>query len=156
LADPLSWIFAEFIGGKGIFAVAEGLTRNGIARPSQHDRERGGPRAGIAWSKGAVRAILTNPCYPGYQEWNRQGTDEVLIDVENVALGHAQKMLCNPEEKWGIAERLAHPPITGKEDCELARATLAGRGSKTQHRQHARNRVCPLREACPTGCAGGG
>jgi site-specific DNA recombinase len=29
-------------------------------------------RAGLAWSKGAVRVILTNPRYTGRQVWNRQ------------------------------------------------------------------------------------
>jgi site-specific DNA recombinase len=45
-------IFAEFIGGRGIFAIAEGLTRDAIPSPSAHDpqrnthrRESRGPRA---------------------------------------------------------------------------------------------------------------
>jgi hypothetical protein len=30
-------IFAEFVGGRGLYAIAEGLTRDGIASPSAHD-----------------------------------------------------------------------------------------------------------------------
>jgi hypothetical protein len=90
-APVVKRIFAEFIAGRGIFATAEGLTRDGILSPSAHDPERNAHRNGIAWSKGAVRAILTNPRYTGYQVWNRQRTDEVLLDVENVALGHTAK-----------------------------------------------------------------
>src|SRR5271155_4396309 len=62
-------------------------------------------RSGIARSKSAVRAILTNPRYTGYQVWNRQRTDEVLLDVENVALGHTSKMRWNPADKWVFSEQ---------------------------------------------------
>jgi hypothetical protein len=30
-------IFAEYLAGRGLFAIAEGLTRDQIASPSQHD-----------------------------------------------------------------------------------------------------------------------
>jgi site-specific DNA recombinase len=99
-------IFAEFIGGCGIFAIAEDLTRDGIPSPSAHDPARNAHRTGIAWSKSAVRAILTNPRYTGYQVWNRQRTDEVLLDVENVALGHTSKMRWNPADKWVFSEQV--------------------------------------------------
>ncbi len=74
--------------GTGCYAIAEGLTRDGIPSPSAHDRARNRHRSGIAWSKSAVRAILTNPRYTGRQVWNRQRKDEVLLDVNDVALGH--------------------------------------------------------------------
>ncbi|WP_442931225.1 recombinase family protein [Micromonospora sp. NBC_00389] len=41
----------------------------------------------MAWSKSAVRVILTNPRYTGRQVWKKQRTDEVLLDVDDVALG---------------------------------------------------------------------
>jgi site-specific DNA recombinase len=138
----------------GIFAIAEGLTRDGIPSPSAHDPARNTHRTGIAWSKSAVRAILTNPRYTGYQVWNRQRTDEVLLDVENVALGHTSKMRWNPADKWVFSEQIAHPPIIGTEDFELAQATLAGRGSKTQHRQHGRPRHYALRGVMLCGLCG--
>jgi DNA invertase Pin-like site-specific DNA recombinase len=147
-------IFAEFIGGRGIFAIAEGLTRDGIPSPSAHDPARNTHRTGIAWSKGAVRAILTNPRYTGYQVWNRQRTDEVLLDVENVALGHTAKMRWNPSDKWVFSEQIAHPAIISTEDFELAQATLAGRGSKTQHKQHRRCRSYVLRGVVLCGLCG--
>jgi hypothetical protein len=43
----------------GIFAIAEGLTRDGIPSPSAHDPVRNTHRSGVAWSKGAVRAIAS-------------------------------------------------------------------------------------------------
>ena len=147
-------IFVEFLDGRGIFAIAEGLTRDGIPSPSAHDPARNTHRSGIAWAKGAVRAILTNPRYTGYQVWNRQRTDEVLLDVENVALGHTAKMRWNPEDKWVFSDQQAHPKIIDKEDFKRAQVTLAGRGSRTQHKEHARPRHYALRGVLHCGLCG--
>jgi hypothetical protein len=147
-------IFAEFLDGRGIFAIAEGLTRDGIPSPSAHDPARNTHRSGTAWAKGAVRAILTNPRYTGYQVWNRQRTDEVLLDVENVALGHTAKVRRNPEDRWVFSEQPAHPKIIDKADFERAQATLAGRGSKTQHKEHSTPRRYALRGVLFCGLCG--
>lgn len=60
-ATVVQRIFAEFIAGHGLYAIAEHLTRDGISCPSAHDPDRNRHRCGIAWSKSAIRAILTNP-----------------------------------------------------------------------------------------------
>lgn len=65
-------IFAEFINGKGIYAIAEDLTREGIPSPSAYDPGRNRHRNTMAWSKSAIRVILTNPRYTGRQVWNKQ------------------------------------------------------------------------------------
>ena len=57
-------IFAEFLAGYGIFAIAERLTRDGSECPSAHDRARNLHRCSLDWSKSAVRAILANPVTP--------------------------------------------------------------------------------------------
>jgi DNA invertase Pin-like site-specific DNA recombinase len=90
-------VFAEYLAGYGLFAIAERLTAAGIASPSAHDRARNRHRTGIAWSKSAVRVILTNPRYTGRQVWNRQRRDEVLIDINDVALGHQTRQRWNAE-----------------------------------------------------------
>ncbi|MFD3932502.1 recombinase family protein [Streptomyces sp. NPDC058614] len=51
-------------------------------------------------SKGAVRSILSNPRYTGRQVWSKQRKEEILIDVENVALGHETRMQWNRPETW--------------------------------------------------------
>ncbi|MFE6922932.1 recombinase family protein [Nocardia sp. NPDC057663] len=51
-----------------MFAIAQQLTADDIASPSAHDPAHNRHRSGIAWSKSAVRAILTNPRYTGYEE----------------------------------------------------------------------------------------
>jgi hypothetical protein len=47
-------IYALYLSGMGIFAIAEQLNRKGIACPSAHDLARNN-RNGSAWSKMAVR-----------------------------------------------------------------------------------------------------
>ncbi|WP_438490361.1 recombinase family protein [Streptomyces sp. S186] len=61
--------------------MAEGLTADGIPCPSAHDRRRNPHRRGIAWSKGAVRAILSNPRYTGHQVWNRSALNHTHMPV---------------------------------------------------------------------------
>ncbi len=41
-------IFDEYVAGRGLYAIAEGLTRDGIACPSAHDRTRNPHRQGLA------------------------------------------------------------------------------------------------------------
>jgi site-specific DNA recombinase len=68
-------IFAEYLAGRGLSAIAEGLTRDRIPSPSQQDRARNRHRTGEGWSKSAVRTILCNPRYTGRQVWNKQRKD---------------------------------------------------------------------------------
>lgn len=67
-------IFCEYVDGRSLQDIAEGLTGDGIASPSAHacaevDGSSGGPdvrtAAVSAWSKGTVRSILVNPRYAG-------------------------------------------------------------------------------------------
>ena len=106
-------IFGEFVAGKGLHTIATALTRGGIPSPSGHDPDRNRHRAdgAGAWAKSAVRAILTNPRYTGRQVWNRQRRDEVLIDVDDVGLGHQTKMRWNPPDKWVWSDEPAHEAI---------------------------------------------
>lgn len=84
-APVVERIFAEYIAGRGYFAIAQDLTRDGIPSPSAHDPARNRHRDMRSWSKIAVRSILMNPKYVGRQVWNRQRRDEILVDVEDVA-----------------------------------------------------------------------
>jgi Recombinase len=106
--DPVSApvvqrIFAEYLTGRGLHAIAEGLTRDHILSPSASDPGRHRHRSRIAWSKSAIRAILANPRYTGHQVWNRQRRDEVLVDV---ALGHTRQSCAGILTTTGSG----HPP----------------------------------------------
>ena len=131
-APVVQRIFREFLGledsiEKGLFAIAEGLTRDGIPCPSAHDRARNPHRDGAAWAKGTVRAILTNPRYTGHQVWNKQRKDEVLIDVNDVSLGHITKLRWNERDQWVFSKRVVHPVIISKETFEQVQGRLTAR-----------------------------
>jgi site-specific DNA recombinase len=129
-APVVARIFAEFLAECGLFTIAEGLTRDGIPSPSAHGRARNSHRSGIAWSKSAVRAILTNPRYTGRQVWNRQREDEVLLDVNDVAQGHVTKLRWNSQEEWVWSDSTVHMPIVSADEFMLAQRILVGRGAR--------------------------
>ena len=125
--DPLAApvvqrIFAEYLEGRGLMAIAEGLTAEGIPSPSGHDPARNRHRQATrgAWSKSAIRAILRNPRYTGRQVWNRQRRDEVLLDVDDIAAGHETKMRWNPEADWIWSPDLTHEPIIDTDTFDAA------------------------------------
>ena len=137
-------IFAEFLAGKGLGAIAEGLTRDGIPSPSAYDRRRNRHRSGIAWAKSAVRAILKNPRYTGRQVWNKQHKREVLIDVHDVALGHETRQGWNPEPTWVWSSEIVHPPIIDTDTFASVQEVMAAHGRGKPHKPHRRRHVYPL------------
>lgn len=124
-SDPLTRpivvrIFEEYASGRGLYAIAEGLTRDGIPCPSAYDRARNPHRSAEAWSKSAVRAILLNPRYTGLSVWGRQRREEVLIDVDDVAAGHRSKMVWTQPSAWVRSSAPAHPALVSPELFERA------------------------------------
>jgi site-specific DNA recombinase len=156
-APVVERIFREYLAGRGIYAIAEELTSEGIACPSAYDRARNRHRSGVVWSKMAIRAILTNPRYTGRQVWNRQHKDENLLDVNDVARGHRTKLVWNPAHKWIWSEEPAHPAIIDSACWEQVQAKLATKAAATTtvkpRRTHGRTcfAVC-----CSALCASGG
>lgn len=135
-APVVQRIYYEYLGldgspEKGLFAIAEGLTRDGIPSPSAHDRARNQHREGLAWAKSAVKTILTNPRYTGHQVWNRQRKDEVLIDVNDVSLGHITKLRWNDRDQWVYSAKVVHPVIIDKNIFDRIEGKLAVRRCQT-------------------------
>ncbi|MEV1286170.1 recombinase family protein [Micromonospora sp. NPDC049679] len=131
--DPLTApfvrrIYAEYLAGNGIFAIAEGLTRDGVLSPSAYDRRRNPHRTTTAWSKSAIRVILTNPRYTGRQVWNKQRKTEILID--DVALGHETKLRWNPTHEWIYSGGLAHEPLIDDETFARVQTLIASAGRR--------------------------
>ncbi|TDB85603.1 recombinase family protein [Actinomadura sp. KC216] len=139
-AEVVQRIFAEFLDGRGIFAIAERLTADGILSPSAYDRARNRHRSGLAWSKSAIRAILINPRYTGRQVWNKQRKREVLIDVHDVARGHETKMTWNSKDAWVWSEKIVNPPIIDEQTFTDVQQMLAGRGRGPTSRAPYRKR----------------
>jgi site-specific DNA recombinase len=138
--DPVSApivqrIFSEYLCGKGYLAIAIRLTLDGIPCPSAHDRARNPHRDGLAWSKGAVAAILANPRYTGHQVWNKQRTDEVLLDIDDVTLGHRTKQSWNKPDQWIWSAKPVHEPLISMRDFK---AVQAERSSRSRRRDHPR------------------
>jgi site-specific DNA recombinase len=135
-------IFAEYLGGRGLFAIAEGLTRDAIPSPSQYDAARNPHRRGEGWAKSAVRAIVRNPRYAGRQVWNKQRKDEILLDVNDVARGYETRMRWNDTAQWVWSETVAHEPLVSAEDFGAAQAIMADAGRARQASHETRERVC--------------
>jgi DNA invertase Pin-like site-specific DNA recombinase len=139
-APVVKRIFDEYLAGRGCYAIAEQLNRDGIPSPSGHDRDRNRHRHGLAWGKSAIRAILRNPRYTGYEVWARQRRDEVLMDVEDVSAGHQTIMRWNSEESWVWSAEPAHEPLITRETFDAAQRRMTGRvggrGARTASRRY--------------------
>jgi hypothetical protein len=73
----------------------------------------------------------------GRQVWNRQRKDEVLIDVNDVALGHTTKMRWNENGKWIFSEQPVHPLLISDEIFSRAQAMLSARRvMPAEHKPH--------------------
>lgn len=127
VAPVVQRIFAMYLAGYGLFAIAEALTHDNIPCPSAHDRSRNRHRDGRAWSKTAIRTILTNPRYTGRQVWNKQRTDEVLLDVDDVALGHVAVMRWNGRDQWLVFKDIVHEPLADQADFDRVQEILGSR-----------------------------
>ena len=131
-APVVKRIFAEYIAGRGLGAIAEALTADGIPSPSGHDpaRNRHRQSARGAWSKSAIRAILMNPRYTGRQVWGKQRKDEVLVDVEDVALGHQTVQRWNDRADWIWSAEQTHEAIVSAEVFAQAADQQATHGNR--------------------------
>ena len=79
--------------------------------------------------------------------WNKQRKDEVLIDVEDVALGHTTKLRWNETGKWLWSDKIVHPPIIDRETFDQVQAT-----DRRAALTHAPAQAAPL-AATRTRCA---
>jgi site-specific DNA recombinase len=156
-APVVERIFAEWLAGAGLHRIAEGLTRDGILSPSAQDPARNRHRtAGHgAWGKSAVRAILANPRYTGYEVWNKQRRDEVLLDVNDVAAGYETKLRWNDPDTWVWSAVPAHPTIVDLDTWKQAQRHLdLGRAHSATRRDKPTPRPYVLRGLVRCGLCG--
>ncbi|MGH2752919.1 MAG: recombinase zinc beta ribbon domain-containing protein [Actinomycetota bacterium] len=78
--------------------------------------------------------LVQNPRYTGRQVWNKQRRDEVLVDVEDVALGHETKQRWNLESDWIYSETVVHEAIV---DDDTFKAAQDVRGSRSRYNTRA-------------------
>ncbi|MGH3251922.1 MAG: recombinase family protein [Trebonia sp.] len=147
-------IFAEYLRGRGFKVIAESLTRDDIPSPSAYDPKRNKHRCGIAWAYSAVRAILSNPRYTGRQVWNKQPKSEVLLDVNDVALGHTTKQTWNDPAKWIWSEEPTHEALVDAESFDRVQKLMRARGSADERSPRRTSRGFSLRGLLRCGLCG--
>jgi site-specific DNA recombinase len=154
-APVIRRIFTEYLDGRGLMAIAEGLTRDRIPSPSAYDPSRNRHRSGEAWSKPAIRAIIQNPVYTGHKVWNRQRREEVLLDPSNVALGYRTVQRWNEPEKWIWSPHPTHPAIIPRETFDQAqRHRAAGRNRPVDRQPRKSKRLYVLSGLISCGICG--
>jgi hypothetical protein len=57
--------------------------------------------------------------------WNKQRKDDVLIDIEDVALGHETRMRWNPSNDWILSPEPVHERIIDQETFSMAKVLLS-------------------------------
>jgi site-specific DNA recombinase len=63
----------------------------------------------------------------------------VLVDVEDVALGHTTKLRWNEAGKWIWSDKIVHPPIIDRETFDQVQAMVGARANAPAgHKPHRR------------------
>jgi site-specific DNA recombinase len=145
----VTWMFAQRLAGHSVARIARALNQAAIPCPSAADPERNPHRPGTGWTLGAVTSILGNPRYTGRQVWNRQRTDNELVDPADVALGYKGVQRWNLPDGWVISARPAHPALVSEADFIAAQAVNAARGPR---RAAARRHRTASTGTCWPGC----
>ncbi|WP_320776128.1 recombinase family protein [Streptomyces sp. CRN 30] len=130
--------FRLYVDGLSSRSIALQLTRDGIPCPSAHDAARNPHRKKTAWQAGAVRAILLNPRYTGYEVWNKQRKEERLLDVDDVTLGHQTYLTHDPADQWLYSNEPAHEALITTELFDAAQAARKQRAHNHQRQERAR------------------
>jgi len=144
-AEVVARIFERLLAGHGYYAIAEQLTAEGTPSPAGYDRARNPHRLGRAWAKSAVRTILRNPRYTGYQVWGRQRRDEMLLDVNDVAAGHVSRMRWNDPARWIWSTQPTHQPLVDQATYQAVQARIATRSPRSSRTPRATPRPYLLR-----------
>ena len=133
-------IFDMYLAGAGYKQIAAVLTNEGIPSPSAHDPKRNSHRPGHSWAMSAVRAILINPRYLGYQVSGRTKKKDVLLDPDVPALGHVTRQQWQQRDEWVTSTVQAYDAIV--EEQNLASSPSA-RGK--QHADQSGDSVATYR-----------
>jgi site-specific DNA recombinase len=79
----------------------------------------------------------------------------VLIDVEDVALGHTTKLRWNESGKWIWSDKIVQPPINDRETFDQVQTMISGRAAApAEHKPHRRQHPYALRGLVTCGICG--
>ena len=118
-------IFDMYLAGAGYKQIAAVLTNEGIPSPSAHDPKRNSHRPGHSWAMSAVRAILVNPRYLGYQVSGRTKKKDVLLDPDVPALGHVTRQQWQQRDEWVTSSVQAYAAIVEAQIWHRVQALVA-------------------------------
>ena len=118
-------IFDMYLAGAGYKQIAAVLTNEGIPSPSAHDPKRNSHRPGHSWAMSAVRAILVNPRYLGYQVSGRTKKKDVLLDPDVPALGHVTRQQWQQRDEWVTSTVQAYDAIVEAQIWHRVQALVA-------------------------------
>ena len=118
-------IFDMYLAGAGYKQIAAVLTNEGIPSPSAHDPKRNTHRPGHSWAMSAVRAILGNPRYLGYQVSGRTKKKDVLLDPDVPALGHVTRQQWQQRDEWVTSSVQAYDAIVEVQIWHRVQALVA-------------------------------
>ena len=118
-------IFDMYLAGAGYKQIATVLTNEGIPSPSAHDPKRNSHRPGHSWAMSAVRAILGNPRYLGYQVSGRTKKKDVLLDPDVPALGHVTRQQWQQRDEWVTSSVQAYDAIVEVQIWHRVQALVA-------------------------------
>jgi DNA invertase Pin-like site-specific DNA recombinase len=119
-------IFDMYLAGAGYKQIAAVLTNEGIPSPSAQDPKRNPHRPGHSWAMSAVRAILINPRYLGYQVSGRTKKKDVLLDPDVPALGHVTRQQWQQRDEWVTSTVQAYDAIVEEQTWHRVQALVAG------------------------------
>ena len=126
-APVVLMIYQQYANGDGYATIAHRLNDSGIPSPSAHDRGRNPHRTGAEWQGSAVRAILLNPRYGGYQVWGRARRHETLLDPSDVAAGSTVVQRWADESEWVRSTKQSHLALVPDELTERVKARFGKR-----------------------------
>ena len=139
-------IFEEYAAGHGFAAIARGLNESAIPSPAGYDPIRNPHRDRTRWRDSAVRAILANPRYNGYQVWGRAPRSEILLDPTDVAAGVTTVQRWASEDSWHRSAEPSHEALVPADLFEAVQARFRARRPGNEMRApRAAHDIYPLR-----------
>jgi DNA invertase Pin-like site-specific DNA recombinase len=140
-APVVQRIFAMYLDGLGLKAIAATLNLEGIACPSAHTPRQNRHRRGDGWQHATVKAILENPRYTGYAIYGRSQKVEELLDPDDVAAGHVVRFRRSPQSKIVRSREPAHPELVTVEDFTQVQLEMRARRGSGRRDQASRERT---------------
>lgn len=129
-AAAVTLIFSLHIEGRSYGEIAQRLDSLGYPSPSAHDPRRNPHRAGGAWERSAVRAILTNEKYTGFLVYGKQPATYVLADPQDPNEGYYKVQRRAEVDAVIRSAEPSHPALITTEQFAASQARMVVRGAR--------------------------